>query len=136
MPFGNVSQTYEVEVPQLELTSKINLSGATGKGIVELDWSGYDIVNKYFVIYRKQEGEEEWKPIVNLDEKFNGSSYVDNSANDNNISNAPNIKIEASRENNNIEITALGEDVGTKYMYYIESYDATDLSLLSRSSNI
>ena len=133
-PFGNISEIYEVEVPQLKLTSKVNLSAANGKGTIELAWSGYDISNKYFVIYRKQEGEEEWKTIVGLEEKFNESSYIDNLANDKNSPTVPEINIEENSENNKIEITSIVVDSGTKYTYYIESYDNSTGTLISKSS--
>ncbi len=125
---------YEVEVPQLELTSKVNINGADGKETIELDWSEYDISNKYFVIYRKQEGEEEWKKIVSLEEKFNENSYIDNLANDKNNPSTPNINIEGNLENNNVNITTTSEDIGTRYQYYIESYDSNNMNLLNISN--
>jgi len=67
---GNVSESYEIEVPKITLTNSVNEEGAKGKGEVLLDWTGYDITNKYFVIYRKQEGEEEWTTIVGKEEKL------------------------------------------------------------------
>ena len=40
--FGNVSEVYEYEVPELELRSKINEEGK-----IELDWSNYyDLTDK------------------------------------------------------------------------------------------
>ena len=82
MLFGNISESYEIEVPQLLLRSEVNLEGANGKGSITLDWTGYDITNKYFVIYRKQEGEEEWTTAVGLDAKLNSNTYVDVLGND------------------------------------------------------
>ncbi len=120
---GNVSKVYEVEVPKLVLTSEVQLDGSNGKGAVKLDWSSYDIEDKYFVIYRKEENAEEWKTIVSLDEKFNGSSYIDNLANDKKVPNDPNIVINGNQENNSINIVASSTDKGSKYTYYIEAYD-------------
>ena len=48
--FGNISEVYEYEVPQLVHKSEINEEGK-----IELDWSDYyDLKDKYFVIYRKK----------------------------------------------------------------------------------
>ena len=122
---GNVSKVYEVEVPKLVLTSEVQLDGSNGKGAVKLDWSSYDIEDKYFVIYRKEEKAEDWETIVSLDEKFNGSSYIDNLANDKKVPNDPNIVINGNQENNSINISASASDRGSKYTYYIEAYDNT-----------
>ncbi len=130
---GNISKVYEVEVPQLVLTSEVNLTANNGKGAIELDWSSYDISDKYFIIYRKEEKAEEWETIVSLEEKFNRSSYVDNLANDKKVPNAPNIVINGNGENNSINISASSGDNGTKYTYYIEAYDSTG-TLLSKSN--
>lgn len=102
--------------------------------MIELDWLSYDISNKYFVIYRKQEGEKEWKTIVGLEEKFNGNKYIDNLSNDKNLPTIPNINIEKSSENNNITILPTATDTGNKYTYYIEAYDNTNI--LINMSNV
>lgn len=134
--FGNISEVYEVEVPQLEVKSKVVLDETNEKGVIELDWSNYDISNKYFVIYCKQEGEEQWKTIVNLDEKFNSYKYIDNLANDKVVPKVNNINIIKNAHQNGICIFFNSYDEGTKYMYYVEAYDSNDVSLLLQSSNI
>ena len=133
---GNTSKIYEVEVPQLELTSKVNVTVANEKGAIELDWSSYDTNNKYFVIYCKQEEEKEWKTIVSLDEKFNGNSYTDNLANDKNSPIMTSINIEENLENNSINLTTTAVENGTRYLYYIEAYDVKNVSLLNVSNKI
>ena len=133
---GNISKVYEVEVPKLVLTSEVQLDGSNGKGAVKLDWSSYDIEDKYFVIYRKEENEEDWETIVSLEEKFKGSSYIDNLANDKNSPNMPNIVINGDKENNNINIVANSEDNGSRYVYYVEAYDKTNLLInISNKTN-
>lgn len=119
----------------LELTSKVNLSEANGKGAIELDWSTYDISNKYFVVYRKQENEE-WKTIVNLENKFNDNKYIDNLGNDKNSPEILNINIKANQENNSINTNINVQDKGSMYTYYIESYDINSNILLSKSNEI
>ena len=123
---GNLSEIYEFEVPQLVLTSKVNLNTENEKGEVILDWSTYNIQDKYFVIYRKQENEDNWETIVSLEEKFNGNNYIDISANDKILPNEPKINISEDVESNNITIIANSEDKGTKYVYYIEAYDSNN----------
>lgn len=123
---GNLSEIYEFEVPQLVLTSKVNLNTENEKGEVILDWSTYNIQDKYFVIYRKQENEDNWETIVSLEEKFNGNNYIDISANDKILPNEPKINISEDVESNNITIVANSEDSGTKYVYYIEAYDSNN----------
>jgi hypothetical protein len=130
---GNISESYEYEVPQLILTSKVNLSAADGKGGVELDWSNYDLEDKYFVIYRKQENETEWENIVSLDRKLTEGKYTDTLGNDQTNPRLPNINIEGNNISNNIQINASAIDFGTKYQYYIESYDSTTGTLLNKS---
>lgn len=120
----------------LTITSKVNLNTSNKKGEIELDWSNYDTQNKYFVIYRKKEDEANWETIVNLEQKYTGNSYIDTLANDKEIPTDPNINIEKITENNNIQITAKSQDSGTKYMYYVESYDSKDISLKLNTSNI
>ncbi len=130
---GNISEVYEFEVPQLKLTSTANLNTTNGEGEIILDWSSYDIEDKYFVVYRKKENETEWKTIVSLEEKLTGSTYTDILANDEANPSTPNITITGDVENNNINITANSSDSGTKYTYYIEAYDNTG-TLLSKSN--
>ena len=101
---GNVSNIYEYEVPQLILTSKVNLNVANGKCGIELDWSSYDLEDKYFVIYRKQENETEWKTIVSLDQKLTRGKYTDTLGNDKTKPSAPSISIDGKTESNNIQI--------------------------------
>lgn len=120
----------------LTITSKVNLNTSNKKGEIELDWSSYDTQNKYFVIYRKKEDEVNWETIVNIEQKYTGSSYIDRLANDKENPVEPNINIEEITENNNIQITAKSQDSGTKYMYYVESYDSNDISLKLNTSNI
>ncbi len=128
---GNISEVYEVKIPELVLTSRVNLENS--KGETELDWSSYDITDKYFVIYRKREGETEWKEIVSLKDKLSANTYIDELGNDTKQPTTPEIKITGDIANN-IKITATSKDEGTKYQYYIESYDTTDLSLLNISN--
>ena len=64
---GNVSSVYEAEVPQLLLTSKVNIEAANGKGGVDLDWSTYDATNKIFKAYQKKEGSNEFETISTID---------------------------------------------------------------------
>ena len=133
---GNVSESYEIEVQKITLTNSVNEEGANGKGEVLLDWTGYDITNKYFVIYRKQEGEEEWKTVVGKEEKFNGSRYTDNLGNDIAKPNVPEITIEKNAEAGQMKINQTTEDSGTTYTYYIESYDQNTNTLIARSNII
>ncbi len=131
---GNISEVYEFEVPNLELTSTVNLNTTNGKGEIILDWSSYNIEDKYFVVYRKRENETEWKTIVSLEEKLTGSTHTDILANDEANPSTPNITITGDVENNNINITANSSDNGTKYKYYIEAYDKTENILLKISN--
>ncbi|MCI8291079.1 MAG: hypothetical protein HFJ25_02330 [Clostridia bacterium] len=126
---------YEVEVPQLKLTSKMDLTASNGKGAVKLDWSNYDINNKYFVIYRKQEGEEQWKTIIGLQDKFNKCLYIDNLANDKVKPEISNINIIGNLDKNSMDVFVNSEDSGNKYIYYVEAYDMNDVSLLLSVSN-
>ena len=64
---GNVSEVYEFEIPELELTTEVNLTAANGKGGVDLDWSTYDAENKIFKVYQKKEDQEEWESISTVD---------------------------------------------------------------------
>jgi hypothetical protein len=120
----------------LVIKSEVDLSAQNGKGGIRLDWSEYDILDKYFVIYRRQEVEEEWKTIVSLDEKFNGSKYIDNLGNDESEPSIPNISVSGEVKNNNIQISSNATDIGNKYMYYVEAYDMNMISLLSKSNMV
>ena len=62
---GNVSEIYEFEIPELELTTEVNLTAANGKGGVDLDWSTYDADNKVFKAYQRKDDEDgaEWESI-------------------------------------------------------------------------
>ncbi len=120
---GNVSDVYELRVPKLILTSSIDLSLANGKCGVILDWSTYDVDDKYFIIYRKEENAVDWETIVSLDKKLNGSKYTDKLGNDKFKPDIPNISITGDTLNNNVKVEATSNDNGTKYTYYIEAYD-------------
>ena len=130
---GNVGEIYEIEVPQLVLRSEVNQEGADGKGVVILDWTGYDITNKYFVIYRKQENEQEWKTIIGIDEKLNNNTYTDPLGNDIAKPNIPKITIEKDLQAGQIKINQTAEDSGTTYTYYIEAYDQNTNELIAIS---
>ena len=134
MLFGNISESYEIEVPQLLLRSEVNLEGANGKGSITLDWTGYDITNKYFVIYRKQEGEEEWTTAVGLDAKLNSNTYVDVLGNDIAKPTLPEMTIEKNIGTNQININQQAIDNGTTYIYYIEAYDKNTEELIAKSN--
>ncbi len=130
---GNVSEVYEFKVPELKLTATANPNTANGKGEIILDWSSYDVTDKYFVIYRKKENQEEWETIVSLTQKLTGNTYTDTLANDEADPNTPNITITSNATNNNINITPTATDNGSTYTYYIEAYDSTG-TLLSKSN--
>ena len=130
MLFGNVSEVYEYEVPELELRSKINEEGK-----IELDWSDYyDLADKYFVIYRKKENETEWETIVSKEQKYTNGKYIDDLGTDKAKPNTPTININKNIERGNIEITQSTTDEGTTYTYYIEAYDSTTNQLLAISN--
>lgn len=135
MSFGNVSSVYECEIPQLVLKSSVNLKLANGKGGIVLDWSDYDISNKYFVIYREEKNSNNWENIVSLDKRFNGNSYTDNLANDTTTPVVLDIDINENVENNNIDLLPKLNDEGSMYNYYIEAYDTSDVSVLLATSN-
>ncbi len=130
---GNTSEVYEFKVPELKLTATANPNTANGKGEIILDWSSYDVTDKYFVIYRKKENQEEWDTIVSLKQKLTGSTYIDTLANDEAKPNTPSITITGDKTNNNINVIANTTDNGTQYNYYIEAYDSTG-ELLSKSN--
>ena len=130
---GNTSEVYEFKVPELKLTATSNPNTSNGKGEIILDWSSYDVRDKYFVIYRKKENQENWETIVNLEQKLTGSTYTDTLANDETNPHTPSITITEDTENNNINITGNSSDNGTKYTYYIEAYDSAE-TLLSKSN--
>lgn len=131
---GNTSEVYEFKVPELKLTSKVNLESTSGKGKVELDWSDYELEDKYFIIYRKEENSNEWEKIVTLEQKLIGGTYIDNVGNDKTIPSTPTINIEVNNENNNIKVNQSADDNGTKYTYYIECYDSGANTLLAVSN--
>ena len=131
---GNIGEESTTKIEVIILTSKVNLEIANGKGEIELDWSNYDCTNRYFVIYRKKENETDWKTIVSLKDKLSANTYVDELGNDVNKPNVPSINVKSNQEQNNINITGTSTDIGTKYNYYIESYNINDLSLLSISN--
>ena len=131
---GNVSESYEIEVPQLVLRSQVNQEGADGKGTILLDWTGYDITNKYFVVYRKQKDEEEWKTIVGIDAKLNNNTYTDLLGNDKEKPNTPEITIEKDLQAGQIKINQQTTDNGTTYTYYVEAYDQSTNELISKSN--
>ncbi len=133
---GNVSEVYEFKIPELVLTSRVDTSLADGKGGVILDWSTYDVEDKYFVIYRKEENATKWETIVSLEEKLTGSGYTDILANDKSKPNISNINIRGDAENNNIKINATSNNNGSNYSYYIEAYDSNNMETLLNFSNI
>ena len=120
---------------KLILTSEVKLEVADGKGGIKLDWSSYDITNKYFVIYRKKENAEEYEKIISLEDKLCANNYIDELANDKNKPNAPVINIQVLEESNSAKLMTTSTDNGTKYTYYIESYDAIEMNLLNKSNS-
>ena len=124
---------YEFKVPELKLTVTSNPNTSNGKGEIILDWSSYDVTDKYFVIYRKKENQEYWEKIVPLEQKLTGNTYTDTLANDETNPNTPSITIISSATNNNINITPTATDNGSTYTYYIEAYDSIGI-LLSKSN--
>ncbi len=130
---GNISEIYEFKVPELKLIATANPNTANGKGEIILDWSSYDVEDKYFVVYRKKENETQWKEIVPLEQKLTGITYTDMLANDEADPNIPSITITSNAENNNIKITSTAIDSGSTYNYYIEAYDSTE-TLISKSN--
>ncbi len=132
---GNISDPSVVQieaVEKLELTSKVNLKLAEGKGAVELDWKGYTIANRYFVIYRKEENAENFEKIVTLEDKLCADEYIDILGNDLAKPTAPEVSIGTNE--GEIQINLSSEDNGTTYTYYIESYDIIT-NLLIETSN-
>lgn len=123
-------------MPQLVLTSNVNLNAGDKKGGVDLDWSSYDIVDKYFVVYRKEENEIEWETIVGIEERLCANNYTDNTAIDKNNPEILTTNVSGNAENNGIDINVTSKDSGTKYVYYIEAYDSTDISKVLTISNI
>lgn len=122
---------YEFVVPQLVITSSVNLEAANGKGSVVLDWSDYDISDKYFVVYRKSSDLTEWQKIVSLEDKFNENEFIDTIGNDKKAPCFPSIVIDKNSESNEISIDVSSSDVGTKYSYCVEAYDSKSLELLN-----
>ncbi len=133
---GNISKVYELKVPELKLTSTANPDTENGEGEIILDWSSYDIEDKYFVIYRKKQNQENWETIVPIEQKYIGNKYIDTYANDENSPDIPQLTITPNNEKNNINITANTIDNGNLYTYYIESYDAEIENLLLSKSFI
>ena len=131
---GNTSESYEIEVPKITLKNSVNTEGANGKGEVLLDWTGYDISNKYFVIYRKKEDEEEWKTVVGIDDKLNDNTYTDTFGNDITKPSMPETTIEKNIEEGQIKIKPKAIDNGTTYIYYIEAYDKNTGELIAKSN--
>ena len=104
-------------------------------GLIELDWSDYyDLKDKYFVIYRKKDDDEEWETIVSKEQKYTNGKYIDDLGTDKAKPNIPTININKNVENNNIGVTQSTTDEGTKYTYYIEAYDSTTNELLAISN--
>lgn len=122
------------ELDPLILKSTINLNLSGKKAGIELDWSDYNIQNKYFVIYRKSPNSPTYETIIPLEKHFSNSIYVDKLANDTISPNTP--KINISTENQNIKINPSSSDYGNTYTYYIESYDQTTNTLLNKSTKI
>lgn len=131
---GNISDIFEFEVPQLILTSRTDLSLSNNKGGIILEWSTYDILDKYFVIYRKEENSNDWDVIVNLKDKLSDDHFIDTLANDVNIPNISDINIDKNSSNNDIIIKTKASDSGCKYSYYIESYSSKENTLINTSN--
>lgn len=129
-----MSKVYEIEVPQLVLTSTVNNSTENGKGEIVLDWSSYDVTDKYFVIYRKELESNDFETLVSLEQKLTGGKYVDVVGVDKNIPNSPEINIKKNEDGNDIQITSNATDNGSKYVYYVEAYDATNTNVLLSKS--
>lgn len=85
------------------------------------------------MIYRKQENSQDWEKIVNLDDKLNSNKYVDIFANDKIVPTTPNISITGNEVQNSIHVEVNSNDFGSKYKYYVESYDSSSLELLDIS---
>ena len=75
-----------------------------------------------------------WTTIVGKEERFNGSTYTDNLGNDMAKPGIDKTVIEKDIENNQIKITPMSSDRGTKYVYYIESYDVATNALIAISN--
>lgn len=129
-----MSKVYEIEVPQLVLTSTVNNSTENGKGEIVLDWSSYDVTDKYFVIYRKELESNDFETLVSLEQKLTGGKYVDVVGVDKNIPNSPEINIKKNEDGNDIQITSNATDDGSKYVYYVEAYDVTNTNVLLSKS--
>lgn len=127
--FGNVSNIYEVKVPQLVLNSRVD------GGNIILDWFGYDISDKYFAIYRKSESSNEWETIVSLDNHFSATSYIDKENLDISSPDISNVDVDANLVGNDISLNFISNDNGNKYLYYIEAYDSKNNLLAISISN-
>ena len=101
---------------------------------IVLDWSAYDKTDKYFVIYRKQQGSDNWETIVDLNQHFCDNLYIDKEQLDVNSPSRPNVTINPIIKNNDISLNFTSNDNGNKYFYYIEAYDSTNFNLLSVSN--
>ena len=132
--FGNISESYEVGVPQLVLTSKVNLAGVNGKGTVELDWSTFELEDVYYCIYRKEKSDVEWTKIVSLEDKLTAKKYTDNIGNDETKPSIPTIIVTGNSADNSIDLSLTATDNGTNYMYYVEAYDIITNTLLKISN--
>lgn len=126
---GNVSSVFEVTVPQLVLKANVD-----GNNVV-LDWSGYDISDKYFVIYRKSEISDNFETIVGLGRRFRASSYIDTERLDVTSPDNLNIDIQPNSSNNDISLSFTANDNCNKYVYYVEAYDSKNTSLALGVSN-
>ncbi|MCI8291235.1 MAG: hypothetical protein HFJ25_03145 [Clostridia bacterium] len=122
------------ELDPLILKSTVNLNLSDNKGSIELNWSDYNIQNKYFVIYRKSPISSTYETIVPLKNKFKQNTYIDITANDKTSPTEPQIDI--STDNQSIKINPTSQDLGNTYSYYIESYDSTTNILLNKSNEI
>lgn len=120
------------ELDPLTLKSTTNLSLANNKGGIELDWSNYNINNKYFIIYKKQENSDNFETIITLEDKFCNNKYIDVLANDKISPTVPKIDISTYLED--ILVTPSSNDNGTTYTYYIEAYDSITNTLLNKSN--
>lgn len=128
----DIKLTANWKLDELILKSKVNLNLSNKKGGIELDWSDYDPTNKYFIIYRKKENEDNWETIININEKYSQNTYIDHLANDKGKPTAPNINIFPTPNNITINLESL--DIGTTYTYYIESYDNTTNFIINKSN--
>lgn len=128
----NTILTANWELDPLILHSTVNLNLSNKKGGIELNWSDYNIQNKYFVIYRKSSNSSTYETIIPLENKFCSNTYIDTFANDKNPPTTPHISIFS--DNDNIKIDTSSIDIGNTYTYYIESYDNITNTLITTSN--